>query len=65
MSKNTTKSGLLKARCEPHIESDYDWFAEKDGLDTADIVRRALSKFYHEVIAPAKAAAQNYGQRNS
>lgn len=69
MSKNSTKDGLLKARCAGYMEEGYDWYAENNGLDTADIVRRALSEYFNKVIEPARTAARTaasaYGQPGS
>lgn len=44
------KDGILKARCESALETEYNNYALARGVDTADIVREALRDFYRRVI---------------
>ncbi len=53
------KTGLLKARCEEHLEDAFEKHAANRGVDTSDIVREALRDFYHRVICA------DYAQRNA
>jgi hypothetical protein len=50
--KTRTKTDVLRVRCEPDWKKELAVIASFKGLDTADIVRIALSEYVHRFKNP-------------